>query len=62
MSTRYQIDFRNPLYVGESALLEAEVIGFSPAVGLARLRFRVTAGDRPVATGTAEAVLLEGPD
>jgi acyl dehydratase len=59
MSTRYQINFRGPLYVGQAALFHAEIVGFSEAVRLLQLRFRITVGDRTIATGSAEAVLLE---
>jgi 3-hydroxybutyryl-CoA dehydratase len=58
--THLDIDFRNPLYVGEPATLAAEILDVSEAVHAARLRFRIATGDRLVARGTAELVYGDG--
>lgn len=56
--TRLEIDFRKPLYIGQEAVLAAEIASASEAVRAIKLRFRITSGGRAVATGAAEAVLL----
>jgi acyl dehydratase len=51
-----KIDFRNPLYIGESAILHGEVDHASPATGMLSLKLSVRVGDRLIATASAESV------
>ena len=50
-----KIDFRNPLFIDEPAELDAVVDRVSEAVSLVRLKFSIRAGERLIATGTAES-------
>jgi 3-hydroxybutyryl-CoA dehydratase len=50
--------FRNPLYVGIPARLEATVAYSNETFGLIRLKLRVEAGGAVVADGEAEAQLV----
>lgn len=52
-----RMDFRAPLYVGEEAVLEGVVDRVSEAVALLRLKIAIRAGDRLIATGSAESVV-----
>jgi 3-hydroxybutyryl-CoA dehydratase len=59
--THLDIDFRDPLYVGEPTTLAAEIVEVSQAVRAARLRFRIcTVDGRLVARGTVELVYGDG--
>jgi 3-hydroxybutyryl-CoA dehydratase len=49
-----RLDFRRPLYLGEEALLSAEIVDVSEAVRSASLKLRITAGERLIASGAAE--------
>lgn len=60
LATSWRVDFNGPLYVNEDARIEAEVQHKSLATGTIKLRFKVFAGERVVATGSAEAKLLAG--
>ena len=51
------INFRNPLYVGEPARLTGTVVYVNSELALLRLELRVTAGDRLIAEGEAQAGL-----
>jgi 3-hydroxybutyryl-CoA dehydratase len=55
--TGLQIDFLRPLYVGQSARLEAEVAHISEAVRSIELRFAVSADARTIARGKAHVSL-----
>lgn len=55
--TGLKIDFRAPLMVGEPAWLDAEIARLSEAVRLVRVKFAIAAGDRQIASGTAESQL-----
>jgi acyl dehydratase len=57
VSTRWQIDYRRPLYVGERAVLRLEVSNVSAATGLVDSKFTIKSGDRLVATGTAQSLV-----
>jgi 3-hydroxybutyryl-CoA dehydratase len=52
--TGVKLDFRQPLYVGEEAQLSGEIVHVSDAVRSATVRLRIRAGDRLIATGSAE--------
>ncbi|MEO5335354.1 MAG: hypothetical protein H7841_00460 [Magnetospirillum sp. WYHS-4] len=52
-----RMDFRAPLYLDEDALLEAAVAHVSEAGRLVKIRLAVKAGDRLVASGSAESVM-----
>lgn len=54
--TGLRIDFRNPLYVGETATLTGRVSHRSEAARMVAIKLRVETGDRCIATGSAEAV------
>ncbi len=52
-----KVDFRDPLYVDESAVLSAQVTHISEAVRSMTVRIRITCDERLIATATATATL-----
>lgn len=52
-----KIDFRNPLYVGQPATLKGVVRYCNDSLGLLRVTLEVSAGDRLLAKGEAQASL-----
>ena len=59
LATSWKIDFNQPLYVDEDAVMEAEIAHVSPATHTVKLRFQVLAGDKLVASGTAGSKVLD---
>lgn len=59
LATSWKVDFNNPLYVDEKAVMDAELTHVSEATHTVKLRFRVTAGEKLIASGTAGSMLLE---
>lgn len=59
LATEWKIDFNTPLYVNEPALIRAEISHVSEATRVVKLRFRVTSGERLIASGTAGSKILE---
>ena len=55
--TGVSLEFVQPLYVGEPARIEAEIVHVSEAVRSIELRLRLRAGDRTIARGKAEVTL-----
>lgn len=55
VSTHWSIDYRKPLYVGETAVLRLEVVHVSPATGLVDCKFAIRASDRVIATGKTQS-------
>jgi acyl dehydratase len=60
ISMHWSIDYRQPLYVGEPAVLAFEVAHVSDAAGLITSKFTIRAGDRIVATGKSQSLLPPG--
>ncbi|MEM7774056.1 MAG: MaoC/PaaZ C-terminal domain-containing protein [Pseudomonadota bacterium] len=68
LATSWRIDFNNPLYVGEDAWFEGELMHVSEATRTVKIKFRVHAAakqgsksssdDKLVATGSAESKIL----
>jgi 3-hydroxybutyryl-CoA dehydratase len=56
-STKWTINYRGPLYVGERAKLTLKVENISEATCIVDLKFRIEAGDRLVAAGTAQSIV-----
>lgn len=56
-SMRWNVNYRNPLFVDEPAELTCEVTHISPSVGVIEMSFRVTAGKRVIATGTTQSLV-----
>jgi acyl dehydratase len=52
-----KIDFRKPLYVGETAHLFAEVVHYSEATRSVSLKIEITCSDRVIATANALVTL-----
>lgn len=61
LATSWRIDFNQPLYVDEQAVMEAEITHVSPSTHTVKLRFRVMVGEKLVASGTAGSRLLDEP-
>lgn len=62
-SLKWSINYRRPLYVGETAELSCEVTHVSPAVGVMEMSFRIVSGGRVIATGSTQSILpAEAPD
>ena len=59
LATEWRIDFNNPLYVDEDAVIVAKLTHMSPAVRVVRIKFKVWAGKKLIATGTVGSKLLE---
>lgn len=57
--TGIRLDFRKPLYVGEAAELTGRVVHRSRATRSLTIALEVVAGGRTVATGEAEARLMD---
>lgn len=51
-----KIDFRNPLYIGETVTLKATIDRKSDSAKMLVLKLRADTADRCIATGTVEAV------
>lgn len=49
--------FHAPLFVGDAARVEGEVVALSRATGLCELKLTVTRGERLIAKGKAEVLL-----
>ena len=56
-STCWTIEYRGPLYVGETATIAFEVVGVSPGTGLIDGKYTIHAAGRLVARGTTQSVL-----
>lgn len=54
----FALQFHEPLFLDEPAWVEAEVSAVSAATGLVSLRLAVRAGDRQLAKGKAEVMLV----
>jgi 3-hydroxybutyryl-CoA dehydratase len=54
-----KLDFRRPLYVGETAWLQSEVTHVAPAVRAATIGLRITVGERLIAKGIAEVTYFD---
>ena len=54
----WKIDFPQPLYMNEPAVLEAEISQISESVRLVKLKFTISAGERMIAKGSAEAKII----
>jgi acyl dehydratase len=59
VSSGWDISFHNPLYVGEEATIEAEVVHISESTRSVKIKFRISKGDTLVAQGKTQSVLLE---
>ena len=58
LATSWKIDFNNPLYVGERAVMHAVLTHKSEATHTIKIKFDVTVGEKIIATGTAGSKLL----
>ncbi len=56
-SIAWSIKFHEPLYVGEQAEIVLEVTYLSAATGVVETKFRITAGQKQVASGTTQSVV-----
>ena len=56
-STKWTVNYREPLYVGEPATLKFELVNVSKATGIVEGKFRIEAGARLIATGTTQSLL-----
>jgi acyl dehydratase len=61
ISTRWTIDYRNPLYVGQEAAIKLEVVSISESTGTIESKFAVRAADKLIATGKTQSILPLGP-
>jgi len=57
MSVKWAINYREPLYVGETAELRLEVAYASKDHGLVEGKFKITCEDRTIATGTTQSIV-----
>lgn len=59
LATNWKIDFNQPLYVDEVARFNATLTHLSEATHTVRIKFRVMADERLIASGTAGSMLLD---
>lgn len=59
LATGWTIDFHNPLYVDEAAEFQAELVHVSEGTRTVKIRFKVFAGEKLVAAGSAGSKILE---
>jgi 3-hydroxybutyryl-CoA dehydratase len=57
VSTRWSIDYRRALYVGQQAVLRLEITDISPATGIVETKFTISAGGRVIATGKTQSLV-----
>lgn len=58
LATEWKINFNNPLYVNDHAIMCGEIIHVSEVTHTIKLKFSVFVGDRIIATGMAGSKLL----
>lgn len=58
-STKWTINYRNPLYLHEVAEIELQVVNVSPSTGLVDCRFKIVSSSRTIATGTTQTIVPE---
>ena len=58
LATSWKIDFNNPLYVEELAVMHAVLTHKSEATHTIKIKFTVTVGEKIIATSTAGSKLL----
>ncbi|OYX97763.1 MAG: hypothetical protein B7Y80_18645 [Hyphomicrobium sp. 32-62-53] len=56
-STRWTINYRQPLYLGETARIELTVTYISKAAGVVESKFKINAGAKVIATGDTQSIL-----
>ncbi len=59
-SISWTIRYHAPLYLGEPARISLEVVNTSPATGVVESKFRIAAGERTIASGTAQSIVPSG--
>ena len=57
--TGLKVNFHKPLYAGESATITGEVTHRSESTGMLTLKLVIEAGDRCIATATAESLMID---
>lgn len=57
VSTRWTVNYREPLYVGESAEISLEVTHTSKDLGIVESKFRINAQERVIATGSTQTLV-----
>jgi acyl dehydratase len=57
LSTRWSINYRRPMYPGQSGEIILTVVNVSAATGLVDCRFRIESGGKTVATGETQSLL-----
>lgn len=58
LATSWKIDFNNPLYVEELAVMRAVLTHKSEATHTIKIKFNVTVGEKTIANGNAVSKLL----
>jgi 3-hydroxybutyryl-CoA dehydratase len=56
-STKWTINYREPLYVGEKARLTLEITYASRATGMVEGKFSIASGERTIATGMTQSIV-----
>src|SRR5436190_11310940 len=57
MSTKWTINYRAPLYLDEPARITLQIAHVSRSTGIVEAKFRITSGERTIATGTTQSVV-----
>ena len=56
-SLAWSIKFHKPLYLGEIAKIEIQVVNVSTAAGVVESKFRIMAAEKKVASGTTQSIV-----
>ncbi|HCP46958.1 MAG TPA: hypothetical protein DIU15_13005 [Deltaproteobacteria bacterium] len=59
VSARWEIDYHAPLYLEEAALLVGELERKSEATRTVKIKYRIHAGERLIASGVARSLVLD---
>lgn len=56
-STSWSVNYRRPLYVGDKAQIAIEVTDVSASTGIVESAFRITVGDKLIASGKTQSIV-----
>ncbi len=57
ISTSWSVNYRRPLYMGDNAKIRLEVTNVSSSTGVIEAAFRITVGERLIASGRTQSIV-----
>ena len=57
VSAKWEIEYKNPLYVGEKATIRSEVVSFSEAMNYLNCKFVISANNKIIAKGKTFSIV-----